>query len=164
MYEQPAVTVRWSQVRGVRQQSGVFWGWSGSNRATVEEDLLIFADMDGHGYDYADGDRDSYQIDYRRIVGDMEPARPRLSLRDSDHQFHGPFTHHTLHGHGHGHETAAQRYSATRIQAGFEPERWEHSVGLLIKNEWMSRSSWFLFPHVSDWTILRLYIILDHIQ
>uniref|UniRef100_A0A8C4HYQ0 Inosine-5'-monophosphate dehydrogenase n=1 Tax=Dicentrarchus labrax TaxID=13489 RepID=A0A8C4HYQ0_DICLA len=25
--------------------------------------------------------------------------------------------------HGHGHETAAQRYSATRIQAGYEPER-----------------------------------------
>ncbi|XP_048024709.1 inosine-5'-monophosphate dehydrogenase 1a isoform X2 [Megalobrama amblycephala] len=79
--------------------------------------------MDGHGYDrYADGDRDSYQIDYRRIVGDMEPARPRLSLRDSDHHFHGPFTHNALHGHGHGHETAAQRYSATRIQAGYEPE------------------------------------------
>ncbi|XP_016311947.1 inosine-5'-monophosphate dehydrogenase 1a isoform X2 [Sinocyclocheilus anshuiensis] len=77
--------------------------------------------MDGHRYDrYADGDRDSYQIDYRRIVGDMEPARPRMSLRDSDHHFHGPFTHNTLHGHGH--ETAAQRYSATRIQAGYEPE------------------------------------------
>lgn len=122
MYEQTAVTVRWSQVRGVRQQSSVFGGWSGSNRATVEEDLLDFADMDGHGYDcYADGDRDSYQIDYRRIVGDMEPARPRMSLRDSDHHFHGPFTHNTLHGHGH--ETAAQRYSAIRIQAGYEPER-----------------------------------------
>lgn len=97
---------------------------SGSKRATVEDDPLDFTDMDGHGYDrYADGDRDSYQIDYRRIVGDMEPARPRMSLRDSDHHFHGPFTHNTLHGHGHGHETAAQRYSATRIQAGYEPER-----------------------------------------
>ncbi|XP_057203777.1 inosine-5'-monophosphate dehydrogenase 1a isoform X2 [Triplophysa rosa] len=81
--------------------------------------------MDGHAYDrYADGDRDSYQIDYRRIVGDMEPARPRVLLRDSDHHFQGPFTHNALHGngHGHGHETAAQRYSATRIQAGYEPE------------------------------------------
>ncbi|XP_016319507.1 inosine-5'-monophosphate dehydrogenase 1a-like isoform X1 [Sinocyclocheilus anshuiensis] len=79
--------------------------------------------MDGHGYDrYVDGDRDSYQIDYRRIVGDMEPARPQMSLRDSDHHFYGPFTHNTLYGHGHGHETAAQRYSATRIQAGYEPE------------------------------------------
>uniref|UniRef100_A0A672NRX6 Inosine-5'-monophosphate dehydrogenase n=1 Tax=Sinocyclocheilus grahami TaxID=75366 RepID=A0A672NRX6_SINGR len=81
--------------------------------------------MDGHGYDrYVDGDRDSYQIDYRRIVGDMEPARPQMSLRDSDHHFYGPFTFNTLHGHGHGHghETAAQRYSATRIQAGYEPE------------------------------------------
>ncbi|XP_056107144.1 inosine-5'-monophosphate dehydrogenase 1a isoform X2 [Rhinichthys klamathensis goyatoka] len=69
---------------------------------------------------YVDGDRDSYQIDYRRIVGDMEPARPRMSLRDSEHHFHGLFTHNTLHGHGH--ETAAQRYNATRIQAGYEPE------------------------------------------
>ncbi|XP_016383008.1 inosine-5'-monophosphate dehydrogenase 1b-like [Sinocyclocheilus rhinocerous] len=74
--------------------------------------------MDGHGYDrYVDGDRDSYQIDYRRIVGDMEPVRPPMSLRDSDLHFYGPFTHNT-----HGHETAAQRYSATRIQAGYEPE------------------------------------------
>nr|XP_055030250.1 inosine-5'-monophosphate dehydrogenase 1a isoform X2 [Misgurnus anguillicaudatus] len=81
--------------------------------------------MDGLGYDrYADGDRDSYQIDYRRIVGDMEPARPRVLLQDSDHHFQGPFTHSALHGHGHGHghETAAQRYNATRIQAGYEPE------------------------------------------
>ncbi|XP_055030252.2 inosine-5'-monophosphate dehydrogenase 1a isoform X4 [Misgurnus anguillicaudatus] len=81
--------------------------------------------MDGLGYDrYADGDRDSYQIDYRRIVGDMEPARPRVLLQDSDHHFQGPFTHNALHGHGHGHghETAAQRYNATRIQAGYEPE------------------------------------------
>ncbi|KAG5830505.1 hypothetical protein ANANG_G00311370 [Anguilla anguilla] len=40
--------------------------------------------MDGHGYDrFGDGERDSYQIDYRRIVGDTEPARPRLSPRGS---------------------------------------------------------------------------------
>uniref|UniRef100_A0A673HPC1 Inosine-5'-monophosphate dehydrogenase 1b-like n=1 Tax=Sinocyclocheilus rhinocerous TaxID=307959 RepID=A0A673HPC1_9TELE len=42
---------------------------------------------------------------------------PPMSLRDSDLHFYGPFTHNT-----HGHETAAQRYSATRIQAGYEPE------------------------------------------
>ncbi|KAI4879987.1 hypothetical protein NFI96_008101 [Prochilodus magdalenae] len=79
--------------------------------------------MEGHGYErYTDGEHDSYQIDYRRIVGDTEPARPRLSTRDPDHHFHGPFGHNTPHGHGHGHETAAQRYSATRIQAGYEPE------------------------------------------
>ncbi|KAL7878575.1 hypothetical protein AOLI_G00095490 [Acnodon oligacanthus] len=79
--------------------------------------------MEGHGYErYMDGEHDSYQIDYRRIVGDTEPARPRLSPREQDHHFHGPFGHNTPHGHGHGHETAAQRYSATRIQAGYEPE------------------------------------------
>ncbi|GAA6073363.1 inosine-5'-monophosphate dehydrogenase 1b isoform X1 [Tachysurus ichikawai] len=81
--------------------------------------------MEGHGYErYAEREeRDSYQIDYRRIVGDTEPARPWLSPRDPEHHFHGPFGHNTPHGHGHGHETAAQRYSATRIQAGYEPER-----------------------------------------
>uniref|UniRef100_A0A4W5QP17 Uncharacterized protein n=1 Tax=Hucho hucho TaxID=62062 RepID=A0A4W5QP17_9TELE len=31
---------------------------------------------------------------------------------------HGAYTH----TNPHGHETAAQRYSATRIQAGYEPE------------------------------------------
>lgn len=84
--------------------------------------------MEGHSYErYADGERDSYQIDYRRIVGDTEPARQWLSPRDPEHHFHGPFSHNTPHGHGHGHETAAQRYSATRIQAGYEPERWDFS-------------------------------------
>uniref|UniRef100_W5JZI8 Inosine-5'-monophosphate dehydrogenase n=1 Tax=Astyanax mexicanus TaxID=7994 RepID=W5JZI8_ASTMX len=80
--------------------------------------------MEGHGYErFTDGEHDGYQIDYRRIVGDTEPARPRLSPRDPEHpHFHGPFGHNTPHGHGHGHETAAQRYSATRIQAGYEPE------------------------------------------
>lgn len=89
--------------------------------------------MEGHGYEcYTDGERDSYQIDYRRIVGDTEPARPCLSPRDPEHHLHGPFSHNTPHGHGHGHETAAQRYSATRIQAGYEPERWDTSTFLQI--------------------------------
>ncbi|XP_053282771.1 inosine-5'-monophosphate dehydrogenase 1a isoform X1 [Pleuronectes platessa] len=78
--------------------------------------------MEGHCYDrFGDGERDNYQIDYRRIVGDMEPARPRISNRDGEQPPpFGAFSHPAPHGHGH--ETAAQRYSATRIQAGYEPE------------------------------------------
>ncbi|MBN3295279.1 IMDH1 dehydrogenase, partial [Amia calva] len=77
--------------------------------------------MEGHGYEcFGEGEREPYQIDYRRIVGDTEPAKPRLSPRDNDHHFHGPPL--FVYPHGHGHETAAQRYSATRIQAGYEPE------------------------------------------
>ncbi|MGH0142082.1 UNVERIFIED_CONTAM: hypothetical protein FKN15_075367 [Acipenser sinensis] len=77
--------------------------------------------MDGHGYDsFGEGEREPYQIDYRRIVGDTEPAKYRLPPRENDHHFHG--TPLQGHPHGHGHETAAQRYSATRIQAGYEPE------------------------------------------
>ncbi|XP_063335876.1 inosine-5'-monophosphate dehydrogenase 1a [Pelmatolapia mariae] len=78
--------------------------------------------MEGHAYDrFGDGERDSYLIDYRRIVGDMEPARPRPSNRDGEQPHpYGGYAHPVLHGHGY--ETAAQRYSATRIQAGYEPE------------------------------------------
>ncbi|XP_035859070.1 inosine-5'-monophosphate dehydrogenase 1a [Sander lucioperca] len=78
--------------------------------------------MEGHGYErFGDGERDTYQIDYRRIVGDMEPARPRISNRDGEQPHpYGAYAHPAPHGHGH--ETAAQRYSATRIQAGYEPE------------------------------------------
>ncbi|KAM9481521.1 uncharacterized protein Hap1MRO34_009251 [Clarias gariepinus] len=79
--------------------------------------------MESQGYErYVDGERDNFQFDYRRIVGDTEPARPWLSSRDPEHNLHGTFSHNPPHGHGHGHETAAQRYSATRIQAGYEPE------------------------------------------
>ena len=82
----------------------------------MEIRLLDLLKMESHGYDrFGDADRDNYQIDYRRIVGDMEPAWPRISNRDV------ACTQPT--SHGHGHETAAQRYSATRIQAGYEPER-----------------------------------------
>ncbi|MGH0142902.1 UNVERIFIED_CONTAM: hypothetical protein FKN15_047835 [Acipenser sinensis] len=77
--------------------------------------------MDGHGYDsFGEGEREPYQIDYRRIVGDTEPAKYCLPPGENDHHFHGTPLH--GHPHGHGHETAAQRYSATRIQAGYEPE------------------------------------------
>ncbi|XP_068168973.1 inosine-5'-monophosphate dehydrogenase 1a isoform X2 [Antennarius striatus] len=78
--------------------------------------------MEGHGYDrFGDGERDNYQIDYRRIVGDMEPAQPRISNRDVEQPHPYSAYAHSM-PHGHGHETAAQRYSATRIQAGYEPE------------------------------------------
>uniref|UniRef100_A0A8C4I0V0 Inosine-5'-monophosphate dehydrogenase n=1 Tax=Dicentrarchus labrax TaxID=13489 RepID=A0A8C4I0V0_DICLA len=54
-------------------------------------------------------------------VRDMEPARPRISNRDGEQPHpYGAYAHPMPHGHGH--ETAAQRYSATRIQAGYEPE------------------------------------------
>ncbi|KAM9375616.1 inosine-5'-monophosphate dehydrogenase 1a isoform 1-T1 [Pholidichthys leucotaenia] len=78
--------------------------------------------MDGHGYDrFGEAERDTYQIDYRRIVGDMEPARPRIANRDGEQTHsYGACIHPAPHGHGY--ETAAQRYSATRIQAGYEPE------------------------------------------
>ncbi|XP_077371829.1 inosine-5'-monophosphate dehydrogenase 1a isoform X4 [Festucalex cinctus] len=78
--------------------------------------------MEGHNYERSgEGEGDNYQIDYRRIVGDMEPAWPRLPSRDGE-QYHlyGTYAHYTTHSHGH--ETAAQRYSATRIHAGYEPE------------------------------------------
>lgn len=96
--------------------SAKWWG-------LVEVEALDFLEMEGHGYDrFGDGERDTYQIDYRRIVGDMEPARPRISNRDGEQPHpYGAFALPTPHGHGH--ETAAQRYSATRIQAGYEPER-----------------------------------------
>uniref|UniRef100_A0A673ZQF6 Inosine-5'-monophosphate dehydrogenase n=1 Tax=Salmo trutta TaxID=8032 RepID=A0A673ZQF6_SALTR len=77
--------------------------------------------MEGYGYEHfgVDGERDSHQMDYRRIVGDTELPQPSSnpSPQDAEHLFHL-----SPHGHGHGHETAAQRYSATRIQAGFGPE------------------------------------------
>ncbi|XP_024235328.1 inosine-5'-monophosphate dehydrogenase 1a isoform X1 [Oncorhynchus tshawytscha] len=82
--------------------------------------------MEGQGYDrFGELEQDTYQIDYRRIVGDTEPARPRLSPREGEHTHpnsnpRGAYTH--TNPHGHGHETAAQRYNATRIQAGYEPE------------------------------------------
>nr|XP_020468761.1 inosine-5'-monophosphate dehydrogenase 1b-like isoform X2 [Monopterus albus] len=78
--------------------------------------------MEGHGYDqFGDGERDGYQIDYRRIVGDMKPARLCISNRDGEQPRPYESCAHPM-PYGHGHETAAQRYTATRIQAGYEPE------------------------------------------
>ncbi|XP_055011576.1 inosine-5'-monophosphate dehydrogenase 1a isoform X1 [Boleophthalmus pectinirostris] len=78
--------------------------------------------MEGHCFDrFGEGERENYQIDYRRIVGDTEPARPRIMNREGEQPHpYGAFGHSPAHSHGH--ETAAQRYSATRIQAGYEPE------------------------------------------
>lgn len=72
--------------------------------------------MEGYGYEHfgADEAKDNKQVDYRRFVGDTPCTK--VSSRESEH-----FVRQTLHGHGH--ETAAQRYSATRIQAGLGPER-----------------------------------------
>lgn len=74
--------------------------------------------MEGHGYEHFGDDeaRESQQVDYRRIVGDTQPPRTRVSSREGEHYVRQT-------PHGHGHETAAQRYSATRIQAGLGPER-----------------------------------------
>lgn len=75
--------------------------------------------MDGYRYE---GDAQQGLFDYRLIVGDVKepPVSPshssqRRSLINGCSPIHS--------GHLHGHETAAQRYSATRLQAGYEPER-----------------------------------------
>ncbi|XP_039646990.1 inosine-5'-monophosphate dehydrogenase 1b isoform X4 [Perca fluviatilis] len=74
--------------------------------------------MEGYGYEHfgADAARESQQVDYRRIVGDTQPPDTDVSSQEGQH-----YVRQTSH-HGHGHETAAQRYSATRIQAGLGPE------------------------------------------
>lgn len=73
--------------------------------------------MEGYGHEHfgADAARES-QKDYRRIVGETQPPCADVSPRGCE-----VFVRQT--SHGHGHETAAQRYSATRIQAGLGPER-----------------------------------------
>uniref|UniRef100_A0A8C7XRN3 Inosine-5'-monophosphate dehydrogenase n=1 Tax=Oryzias sinensis TaxID=183150 RepID=A0A8C7XRN3_9TELE len=75
--------------------------------------------MECHDYEHFGRERDNYEIDYRRIVGDTEPAWPFASNRGGDPS-HPCVTY--AHPTAHGHETAAQRYSATRIQAGYGPE------------------------------------------
>ncbi|XP_072418896.1 inosine-5'-monophosphate dehydrogenase 1 isoform X1 [Chiloscyllium punctatum] len=65
---------------------------------------------------FSDSEHDFYRIDYRTIVGEMDPTQPRGD------QFSPGVGHPSVSHHGHGHETAAQRYTATRIQAGYAPE------------------------------------------
>lgn len=86
----------------------------------MEVSTLIFLEMECHDYEHFGRERDNYEIDYRRIVGDTEPAWPFASNRGGDPS-HPCVTY--AHPTSHGHETAAQRYSATRIQAGYGPER-----------------------------------------
>ncbi|KAL4659491.1 inosine-5'-monophosphate dehydrogenase 1 isoform X6 [Arapaima gigas] len=81
----------------------------------VDDTTEDFAAMEAHAYEQlGDGGGEAYNINYRWIVGDMEPARPRCNSGEGEQPFHGSL---------HGHETAAQRYSATRRQAGYKPER-----------------------------------------
>lgn len=72
----------------------------------------------GSDHVFADIAAESQQVDYRRIVGDTQPPPPPPARAAAESEF---FIRQT--SHGHGHETAAQRYSATRIQAGLGPER-----------------------------------------
>ncbi|XP_041833257.1 inosine-5'-monophosphate dehydrogenase 1b isoform X2 [Melanotaenia boesemani] len=67
--------------------------------------------MEGFGYEA----RESQQVDYRKVVGDTQPSCTSVSSREEE-------CYARQISHGHGHETAAQRYNATRIQAGFGPE------------------------------------------
>lgn len=74
--------------------------------------------MEGYGHEHfgREGVMECQQVDYRRIVGDTQPPHTQISFGEGDN-----FVRQTLHSHGH--ETAAQRYNATRIQAGLGPER-----------------------------------------
>ncbi|XP_058481503.1 inosine-5'-monophosphate dehydrogenase 1b isoform X1 [Solea solea] len=71
--------------------------------------------MEGYGYEHfgAEATRESQTVDYRRIVGDTEPPRTGAGSGECEQYVRQT---------SHGHETAAQRYSATRIQAGLGPE------------------------------------------
>ncbi|XP_041934604.1 inosine-5'-monophosphate dehydrogenase 1b isoform X2 [Alosa sapidissima] len=68
-----------------------------------------------HGPVQLDAEQSGQILGYSKTGGNLLPT-PHL-LSDRDLHFHRP-----SYGFGHGHETAAQRYNATRIQAGFEPE------------------------------------------
>lgn len=72
--------------------------------------------MEAYGFEHF-GVKESQQVDYRRIVGDTQPSHTNTATLEGVHYFRQT-------SHGHGHETAAQRYSATRMQAGLGPERW----------------------------------------
>lgn len=62
------------------------------------------------------GEKTSQRVDYRYIVGDTQPSLTSAVAPEGERYFRQS-------SHGHGHETAAQRYSATRVQAGLVPER-----------------------------------------
>lgn len=71
--------------------------------------------MEAYVYEHF-GVRDSQQVDYRSIVGDTKPSHTNVASVEGEHCVRQT-------SYSHGHETAAQRYSATRMQAGLGPER-----------------------------------------
>lgn len=72
--------------------------------------------MEGYGYEHfgADEAMDSLQVDYPGVLGDTQPPRTSVSPQEGKQYVRQT---------SHGHETAAQRYNATRILAGLGPER-----------------------------------------
>lgn len=74
----------------------------------------------GSDHVFADVAAAGQQVDYRRIVGDTQPPPPPPPTRAAAPSRESEFF---IRQTSHGHETAAQRYSATRIQAGLGPER-----------------------------------------
>ncbi|XP_062338936.1 inosine-5'-monophosphate dehydrogenase 1b isoform X3 [Osmerus eperlanus] len=71
--------------------------------------------MEGYGHEHFRGNRGGRQLDSQRTMGNEEPRPAGTSPWGGDQRLR-------LSPHGQGHETAAQRYSATRIQAGLGPE------------------------------------------
>uniref|UniRef100_A0A3P8QUW4 Inosine-5'-monophosphate dehydrogenase n=1 Tax=Astatotilapia calliptera TaxID=8154 RepID=A0A3P8QUW4_ASTCA len=70
--------------------------------------------MEGFGHEhFREGENESQQADYRRFVGDTQRSCNNVSSRELKRYVRQS---------SHGHETAAQRYNATRIQAGLGPE------------------------------------------
>lgn len=71
--------------------------------------------MEGFGHEhFREGENESQQADYRRFVGDTQRSCTNVSSLELKRYVRRS---------SHGHETAAQRYNATRIQAGLGPER-----------------------------------------
>ncbi|XP_046870628.1 inosine-5'-monophosphate dehydrogenase 1b-like isoform X2 [Hypomesus transpacificus] len=71
--------------------------------------------MEGYGHEHFGGDRGGSHLDSQRTMGNEEPRSAGTSPWRGEQRLR-------LSPHGQGHETAAQRYSATRIQAGLGPE------------------------------------------
>lgn len=72
--------------------------------------------MEGFGYEhFQEGENKSQQADYQRLVGDTQRSAATVSSWEGERYVRQS---------SHGHETAAQRYNATRIQAGLGPERY----------------------------------------
>ena len=81
-----------------------------------------------------DAEQSGQLMGYSKTVGNLLPA-PHLLSQDRGLHFNRP-----SYGFGHGHETAAQRYNATRVQAGFEPERSETGTKVGTGGLWSLRT------------------------